>query len=147
MRESQVKHNIDEADASICLLNVQSQLGLADRGPLPARTLAEAALQVTSLAAACPYCRSPDWSIRAFLHGALATTAQSYGIRNCGCRLAGMHPLMQGIAQASRASQVDSIAAEAQPSSLAAAPSKSAAVLSVFRILAVAGRHLNGSAR
>ncbi len=42
----QAREGIEEADASICLLNVQSQLGLADKGAMPARTLAEAALQV-----------------------------------------------------------------------------------------------------
>ena len=46
LRDSQARENIEEADASICLLSVQRHLGLADRGPLPARTLAEAALQV-----------------------------------------------------------------------------------------------------
>ena len=44
--DMQAREGIEEADASICLLNVQSQLGLADKGAMPARTLAEAALQV-----------------------------------------------------------------------------------------------------
>jgi len=46
----QAKKGIQEAEASIGLLDVQSQLGLADRGPLPPRTLAEAALQVAKTA-------------------------------------------------------------------------------------------------
>ena len=48
----QARDGIEEADASMCLLNVQSQLGLANKGPMPARTLAEAALQV---AFSCPF--------------------------------------------------------------------------------------------
>ena len=50
---AQAKEGIEEADASMGLLSVQSQLGLADRGPLPARALAEAALQVTCSPHSC----------------------------------------------------------------------------------------------
>lgn len=42
----QAREGIAAADISMGLLHVQSQMGISDRGPLSARALAEAALQV-----------------------------------------------------------------------------------------------------
>ena len=50
----QAREGIVEAEVSMGLLDVQSQLGLLDKGPLAPRSLAEAALQVGSKTHSCP---------------------------------------------------------------------------------------------
>ena len=145
--DAQAREGIEDADASIRLLAVQSQLGLADKGPLPAQTLAAAALQVIC---SPPFQRNLQAS-QLFLRAPARITFQHSAVFSSvnHCAEDGQHaPTDAAIAaQASRAPQVDSSAAETQHSSFGPGPSHAAAVLLVFRILAVAGQQLNGSAR
>lgn len=128
----QAKQGIAEADASIGLLHVQSELGLSDRGPLPPRPLVEAALQVNAgLSSLMPSMQH---------HNPVGLTMSSSS-------LAAWDPVPQRDMCPAQASRADSSASKPQPGSSAERAPHAAAVLLVFRILALAGHQLNGTAR
>ena len=88
----QAREGIEEADASICLLNVQSQLGLAKKGPMPAQTLAEAALQVASSSSLRLDCKHVSLPLASF-----TLVTESAKVQHClpTLRVASLHALKQ----------------------------------------------------
>ena len=135
----QARESIAAADISMGLLHAQSQMGLSSQGPLSARALAGAALQVNCALFPC-LSLSPSHA-----GGASRTCSQPLSGDLGWTGDVGSASTMQHLAvQASRAG---SSAAESQQVSPGGHVSRAAATLLVFRILALAGQQLNGTAR